>query len=664
MRIIATIILLFTNLFAWKMEADKITVNKTTGGVVTHIAFRQTYSTPPAVFTLATKQGSNPAGLRVVNVTTTGFDIYTIEPQGEDGPHKRMTTVPYIAIEKGEHTFPDGTKILVGSVDTKKYYQKGVSDEWESISISGFNTTPVILAEIQTRNNERTDNAVPDAISKPWFSAAVKDISSSGFSLTLNKSETTDGTIATTENVAYLAIDSSLQGSSHYFASNEYLKIMYESIRSDEIIKGWDNSSSGYKIDFSQTFDDPIVVANMNSFNEYDGGWFRRAKINDSYIKLVVDEDRANDNERNHIAERAGVLLFSEPFDANFGLESSAKMIINEVMYKQTQTGSDNDEFIELYVTNSGNIKGYILSDQDKNYYIFPACSVQKGDYVVVHTGSGTNNCTGSVKHLYQNKAQYWNDDKDDVLLLRPTQDVTTTTQSSNPKTFNATPQDYIAYGSLGGAVDAIPTSIKNNTLSWSYDYGNELDDANKGVSIALTPNATDNDKSACWEFSASGNASDNGCSNYKSTIDTDSSATYTTSEGVDNNGMPNMHITKSSIVISDPVNNTTNPKRIPGAILRYCFVVDNSGLSSADNVKIKDKLDGTNKDKLIYKSGGSLIQDSNTNCNCQSSDMDTTKSSYDSSTKDVIIDIGTLTSSQIDSSHARACAYIEVEVK
>ncbi len=116
------IVLLTINLFGWKMEADKIKVKSTLKkAVVTHINFRQTYDTPPLVFTLPNSRGNHPATLRVVNVTTSGFDIYPIEPQGEDGPHLDMKEVPYIAIEEGEHILPNGTKIVAKSINIINY---------------------------------------------------------------------------------------------------------------------------------------------------------------------------------------------------------------------------------------------------------------------------------------------------------------------------------------------------------------------------------------------------------------------------------------------------------------------------------------------------------------------------------------------------------------
>lgn len=44
------------------------------------------------------------------------------------------------------------------------------------------------------------------------------------------------------------------------------------------------------------------------------------------------------------------------------------------------------------------------------------------------------------------------------------------------------------------------------------------------------------------------------------------------------------LNIAKNSSLVSDPVNGATNPKAIPGAILRYSFVVQNSGPAAVDN--------------------------------------------------------------------------------
>ncbi len=60
------------------------------------------------------------------------------------------------------------------------------------------------------------------------------------------------------------------------------------------------------------------------------------------------------------------------------------------------------------------------------------------------------------------------------------------------------------------------------------------------------------------------------------------------------------MTVTKSSCVVSDPVNGTTNPKRIPGAIVRYLVEVKNEGAGSATSAVVTDNLSA----ELLYSSG------------------------------------------------------------
>ena len=51
------------------------------------------------------------------------------------------------------------------------------------------------------------------------------------------------------------------------------------------------------------------------------------------------------------------------------------------------------------------------------------------------------------------------------------------------------------------------------------------------------------------------------------------------------------LSVQKTSSVVSDPFNNTTNPKAIPGAIVQYSIAVTNTGASGATGVSINDPL-------------------------------------------------------------------------
>lgn len=53
----------------------------------------------------------------------------------------------------------------------------------------------------------------------------------------------------------------------------------------------------------------------------------------------------------------------------------------------------------------------------------------------------------------------------------------------------------------------------------------------------------------------------------------------------------PTLVLAKTSKIISDPFNGTTNPKRIPGATIEYCIVATNTGAGAASSAVISDSL-------------------------------------------------------------------------
>ena len=62
--------------------------------------------------------------------------------------------------------------------------------------------------------------------------------------------------------------------------------------------------------------------------------------------------------------------------------------------------------------------------------------------------------------------------------------------------------------------------------------------------------------------------------------------------------------VTKTSRIISDPVNATSNPKLIPGAVIEYCIAVANSGSAAATSVVITDPVPG----QLTFNAGSILL--------------------------------------------------------
>jgi hypothetical protein len=73
--------------------------------------------------------------------------------------------------------------------------------------------------------------------------------------------------------------------------------------------------------------------------------------------------------------------------------------------------------------------------------------------------------------------------------------------------------------------------------------------------------------------------------------------------------------VTKTSTLISDPVNGTTNPKAIPGAVMEYCIAVANAaGAATATGLTLSDPLPAT----VTYNSAyGAFINGTVTGSTC-----------------------------------------------
>ena len=77
---------------------------------------------------------------------------------------------------------------------------------------------------------------------------------------------------------------------------------------------------------------------------------------------------------------------------------------------------------------------------------------------------------------------------------------------------------------------------------------------------------------------------------------------------------MPSMKLTKTSQIISDPINLTNNPKRIPGAIIRYTIRAENAHSTTGENVTISDNLNSFISSGKISWAGNIVVNSPNTN--------------------------------------------------
>lgn len=147
----------------WKLEVASATLPDTVvDPSFKTVNFRQTYSSAPIVIVLATNETSDPAAVRIRNVTATGFEAVQVEPANADGTQGAMT-LHYLAIDSGDHELPDGTRISAAKVNLQnQQHGNGVTgtESWHSETFSdwpgGGSALPGTLEYDYDGNGNRT----------------------------------------------------------------------------------------------------------------------------------------------------------------------------------------------------------------------------------------------------------------------------------------------------------------------------------------------------------------------------------------------------------------------------------------------------------------------------------------------------------------------------
>ena len=319
---------LSSNSHAFEVEMGPVTIQDTfVTPTWTSVTFIRPFSTRPVVAVLPTTNGGDPMTLRIRNVTTTGFEVVTTEPTANDGQHLQNDTA-YLAIEPGNHVLPDGSRIMVIEHSTTSFATRLISTTWDSLSFpSVFPATPAIVAQIQTIASE--DNTPPTTNSNPFMDVGIRNVTTTGLQVTLERAESAAGTVDTAERIGIIAIENNTDLS---FVDSLGNNARLQGILTPDNIRGYDNGcyTNSYPSPFSST---PLVVASQNRRDGGDGGWLRRCSQASSNVGLTVDEDIDNDSERGHTTEAAGIIAGSTAFHANFDVDL--------LVTKNVQTQSD-----------------------------------------------------------------------------------------------------------------------------------------------------------------------------------------------------------------------------------------------------------------------------------------------------------------------------------
>ncbi len=329
----------------------------------TRVRFAQVFGSIPVVVVQPTNEDPDPQALRIVNVTTQGFDVLQVEAPGGagcvgctgkglgmtvnwlaaiPGTYRLPNIVPGMDLRVGAQPNAPGTGVIVkvGRISTSDNQRSTTAGgfagwpatSWQAVTYpagENFSAAPIVLTTIQTwsATNEGADlnlaGATPalTGVPEPWATAVSRNVTATGFDVALESSEVDkDDTGAAgfdvAETIGFIAIES---GVSLQLKQNDGAVV--------GLATGLGSATDACTaVDLLFPSGTPLVAANLRGFAGKqsrtldDGGWLRRCVLSSPGANMVrmtmqVDEDDDLDVDRTHAtAETIGTAIFGGDF--------------------------------------------------------------------------------------------------------------------------------------------------------------------------------------------------------------------------------------------------------------------------------------------------------------------------------------------------------------
>ncbi|MEM6890470.1 MAG: hypothetical protein AAF636_20410, partial [Pseudomonadota bacterium] len=251
-------------------ESGTLTVTQSDPDEWFQVEFTEELTDPAVVMGPISSNDSDPANVRVRNVTDTGFEFQIDEWDYLDGTHA-AETVSWLAVESGTHSV-NGLTVAAGVAS--------VDDAGDDVSFaSAFDASPTVLTQVSSTSD---GNAVVER---------VDDVGSGGFSVDLDREEDASGSHPA-EALSWIAFE---QGGS----AGDGLLVG----QSDDPV-----SDATSTISFTDSFaeDEFAFIADMQTKNGADTSLVRLTAINAASATVFVEEETSGDDEVGHVAESIG----------------------------------------------------------------------------------------------------------------------------------------------------------------------------------------------------------------------------------------------------------------------------------------------------------------------------------------------------------------------
>lgn len=255
-------------------EVGKITNDQTNEFEWTKIDLANTYVNPVVIMSPLSYNGSQPATLRVRDVTSTSFKYQIDEWDYLNGSHVEEN-IFYLVVEAGTYVLDGGVTLQAGN--TSSDYQ------WSSTTFNQtFATIPLVFAQTTTSDKQSA------------VTTRVRYIGNDAFDLRIQEEEgSTDNHMD--ETVSWVALSEGLGNVGRTYevdgTSRNYDHIFFEKY-------------------FTNTYDDPILFAHMQTSYGGDACALRYDDLGVDIVYFKVEEEKSADFEINHTNEEIGFMVF------------------------------------------------------------------------------------------------------------------------------------------------------------------------------------------------------------------------------------------------------------------------------------------------------------------------------------------------------------------
>jgi len=259
---------------ALPMEVGEVAVS----GNWQRVAFKRSFNEPVVVANAISRNDSEPAVVRIRNLSRSGFDIRIQEWDYLDDVHA-AETIGYIAMERGVYRLSDGTHLEADSFSTDRVREFG-----KVSFVQTFSQTPVVAA---CRVSSHAEEAI---------NGRLREVTRNDFEFCLMKQES--GTHSTpAETVHYIAWEPSV-GTVNGLA--------YEVDRTRDAVR-----DDPYQIRFANRYGQaPLIVADMQTADGMDPAGLRWQNRDLVAVEVFVEEEQSVDDELDHTSEMVGYFVF------------------------------------------------------------------------------------------------------------------------------------------------------------------------------------------------------------------------------------------------------------------------------------------------------------------------------------------------------------------